>query len=170
MRVAISWQNWKVATVRSKISPSGTIADHILSLARSSPDSFITTSEIVGMGHSFAPKILAQLTMQGELIRVARGLFYLPKNTLLGPSRPSQLATFERMYSGKFRPAITSAAHILGLTTQIPARPQFVPFASKQPQGLNNVLIILRRGKRPPSPGEVKGSTCRIHPRRRKVR
>ena len=157
-RNSMSWHNWKVADEKSKVFQHGTISDHIPSLARSSPDSFITTGEIVGISRSSMSKVLVQLTTQGELIRVGRGLYYSPKDTLLGPSRPSQLAMFERMYAGKYRPTLTFAAHILGLTTQMPARPQFVLFASKQPQNLNNIQIILRRGKRPPSLGKLEGA------------
>ncbi len=123
--------------------------EHVSIQIGSSADSLFAARDFKGHGHSSASRQLAQLANQGVLIRAARGLYYLPKDTLLGKSRPTQLAVFERIWAGKYRPTLTSAAYILGLTTQIPARPQFVLYASRLPSNFGDIQITLRSGKRP---------------------
>lgn len=122
-----------------------TAIDLVLSQVKSSSDSLVTAKDVQGRSSSAVAKALADLAKQNVLVRVGWGLYHLPKDTLLGKSKPSQLAIFEKTFAGKFRPTLTTAAHILGLTTQIPARPQFVVFTKSRPSQFSDIHIVLRR-------------------------
>jgi len=84
-----------------------------------------------GGTHSAVARTLSRLVNDGELVRVRRGLYWRGIKTPLGMSYPSATATLEAIY-GKlsgFGPAYLDAANLLGLTTQIGARPCFaVPY------------------------------------------
>ena len=66
---------------------------------------------------------LSQLTRQGEIQRLARGLYYRPRQTAFGPSRPNmaEIRSLTVGQKGVF-PAGAGAANMLGFTTQNPTR------------------------------------------------
>lgn len=123
-----------------------TAIDLVLSQVKSSSDSLVTAKDVKGLSRPMAAlEALATLAKRNVLVRVGWGLYYLPKDTLLGKSKATQLAIFEKTFAGKFRPTLTTAANILGLTTQIPARPQFVVFTKSRPRQFSDIHIVLRR-------------------------
>ena len=113
------------------------------------PSSLVRASDIEGTSRSAATKALARLAKQGVLTRVGKGLYYAPKDTLLGKSRPSEMAIAMKTLEGKTRPTGASAANLLGLSTQLPARPQLVAFTSNKPKNTGVARLRLRRGSRP---------------------
>lgn len=113
------------------------------------PYSLVRAADIEGTSRSAATKALARLAKQGVLTRVVKGLYYAPKDTLLGKSRPSEMAIAMKMLEGKTRPTGASAANLLGLSTQLPARPQLVAFTSNKPKNTGVARLRLRRGSRP---------------------
>ncbi|MFX4531902.1 DUF6088 family protein, partial [Acinetobacter baumannii] len=84
----------------------------------------LRAEDLKGTTPAAATKALARLAKQGVLTRVGQGLYYAPKDTLLGKSRPSDMAIAMKTLEGKTRPTGASAANLLGLSTQLPARPQ----------------------------------------------
>lgn len=64
---------------------------------------------------------LSRLTKAGELIRVRRGLYFRGKITRFGMTRPSVLTTAIEVAGLGSGPSGISAAHMLGLTTQVPS-------------------------------------------------
>ena len=67
--------------------------------------------------------MLSRLTRQGEIQRLARGLYYRPRQTAFGPSRPNmaEIRSLTVGQKGVF-PAGAGAANMLGFTTQNPTR------------------------------------------------
>jgi len=84
-----------------------------------------------GGSHSAVARTLSRLLNDGELVRIRRGLYWRGMKTPLGMSYPSATATLEAVYgkASGFGPARLDAANLLGLTTQVGARPTFaVPY------------------------------------------
>jgi hypothetical protein len=89
-----------------------------------------------------ASKALWRLWKAGQLERVAKGLYYRPRATVLGKSRPSRTAIAGAAIEGKvLHPAGLSAAATLGLTTQNPARGEYATTASAAPSALGNATV-----------------------------
>jgi hypothetical protein len=117
--------------------------------AKLSSSSLLRAEDLKGTTPAAATKALARLAKQGVLTRVGKGLYYAPKDTLLGKSRPSEMAIALKMLEGKTRPIGASAANLLGLSTQMPAKPQLVAFTSNKPKNIGAARLRLRRGSRP---------------------
>lgn len=111
---------------------------------RLSPGSLLRPQDLKGTTPTAAAKALARLADKGVLTRVGKGLYYVPKETLLGPSRPSEMTVAFKTLAGKSRPTKESAANLLGLSTQLPARPQLVAFTSAVPKGAKAARVRLR--------------------------
>src|SRR5690606_22020782 len=93
----------------------------------------IAVSDIQGATISAVSKALSRLAQQGEIQRVRKGVYYVPRETLLGPSRPSEPALIQKVLSEKIRPTGATAAKILGLSTQLPKRPEFAAYVTALP-------------------------------------
>ncbi len=115
--------------------------------AQLSPGSLIRPRDLKGTTVSAAAKALARLADRGLLTREGKGLYYAPRETLLGPSRPSEMSVALNTLKGKSRPTGASAANLLGLSTQLPARPQMVAFTSAVPKGAEAARVKLRASK-----------------------
>lgn len=113
--------------------------------AKSSANSLLRAEDLEGTTPAAATKALARLAKQGVLTRVGKGLYFAPKDTLIGKSRPPETAITLEKLEGKMRPTGASAANLLGLSTQVPAKPHFVAFASNLPKNAGGVRIRLRR-------------------------
>jgi hypothetical protein len=88
---------------------------------------------------------LSRLTASGELQRVRKGIYYRPKQTVLGPSVASGAALLAQTAKMPLHPAGLTAGTALGLTTQNPAHPEFATPASAVPAGLNDATVHTRR-------------------------
>ncbi|HEV7494757.1 DUF6088 family protein [Baekduia sp.] len=79
---------------------------------------------------------LSRLAREGELQRVSKGVYFRPRMTVLGPSMP---ATSGAVAISLVRPvhlAGLSAANVLGLSTQNPARREYATTANDPPTAL----------------------------------
>jgi hypothetical protein len=65
---------------------------------------------------------LSRLRARGAIRRARKGVYYVPRRTVLGevPAEPTLVG--DVVTSGRSHPAGLSAASVLGLTTQVPAR------------------------------------------------
>ncbi len=133
----------------SKGLPKRTATELALRQAKLSPSSLLRAEDIKGTTPAAATKALARLAKQGVFTRVGKGLYYAPKDTLLGKSKPSEMAIAMKTLEGKTRPTGASAANLLGLSTQLPARPQLVAFTSNMPKNTGVARLRVRRGSRP---------------------
>ncbi len=113
--------------------------------ARRSPGSLFKPGDLKGTTPTAAARALARLAEKGLLKRVAKGLYYAPKETLLGLSQPSALAVLQETMAGNARPTGATAANLLGVSTQVPARAEFVLYASAKPRNATAARIKLRR-------------------------
>lgn len=80
---------------------------------------------------------LSRLTRNGTLQRLSKGVYYRPRTTALGPSRPSPTAIKELAERTKtIFPAGTAAANLLGFSTQTPRRSELATSALSLPRKL----------------------------------
>lgn len=126
-------------------------AQAALRRAASSSDGLIRAADLAGTSPQAVSRALARLAKKGALQRVAKGIYYAPKETLLGMSRPSEAAITAKALEGKSRPTGTTAANLLGLSTQVSARPEYAAFGSSSAKALGGARLTLRRGAMPSS-------------------
>jgi len=99
-------------------------------------------------------RLLQSLCVQGELVRIRRGLYWRPRPTIVGPSRP----TFDqvlRQVVGKDVVIAASgvyAANLLGFSTQVPPRATLA-LSCRIPTGLEGInhcgnVLLDRRSRR----------------------
>jgi len=65
---------------------------------------------------------LSRLAKRGEIKRARKGVYYAPRRTVLGDVPPDPVVLGDAISRGRSHPAGLSAANLLGLTTQVPAR------------------------------------------------
>lgn len=94
----------------------------------SSAGALVRVRDIAGAPATAVARALSRLHADGRIQRVAKGVYYVPKPTLLGPSRPSEAAVVDAVLSGRVRPRGVSATNLLGLSTQVAARPDVVVY------------------------------------------
>jgi hypothetical protein len=92
-----------------------------------------------------AAQALSRLTKEGILQRTGKGLYYRPRQTSLGKSRPSQARTAELSAKHTLHPSGIAAANILGFTTQNAARPQFATSGTNAPTKFHGSKVYTRR-------------------------
>jgi hypothetical protein len=87
---------------------------------------------------------LSRLARDGELVRVRKGVYFRPRPTVLGPSRPDPNAVAARAASAKLHPAGLTAANWLGFTTQNPAKAEYASVVTAI-SNLRNMQVHVRR-------------------------
>lgn len=90
-------------------------------------------------------RTLARLAEAGVVERARHGLYYRSRPTILGPSIPSATAVASHTVGAPLHAAGLSAANVLGLTTQNPARPELATPAANPPSALGNAVVHTRR-------------------------
>lgn len=123
-------------------------ADLVRAHFRHTPGSLIRATDLVGATPAAVSKALARLAEQGEIRRMRKGVYYMPKSTLLGESRPSEPALIQKLLEHRARPTGLTAANLLGLTSQLPARAEYVAYATAVPLGLESTRLRLRPRER----------------------
>lgn len=102
------------------------LPNQILKLARGQRDGLVTPSDFLHLGSRAAvDKALSRLTIEGKLLRLARGLYAAPVETKFGIRGPSEVEIVRgvtRITGAAISPTGLSEANALGLTTQIPMR------------------------------------------------
>jgi hypothetical protein len=131
---------------RSKTGPI-TTTGKVRQVVLESKDQIWTYSDFVGMPVTAVSQALSRLSRQGEIQRVRKGVYYRPKPTIIGKSRASDTALAAKMLSSDrgLRPAGTTAAQILGMTTQNPAQTTYAISKSTAPSKLRGVKIKVGR-------------------------
>ena len=90
-------------------------------------------------------RTLARLAEAGVVERARHGLYYRSRPTVVGPSIPSATAVASHMIDAPLHAAGLSAANVLGLTTQNPARQELATPAANPPSVLSNAIVHTRR-------------------------
>ncbi len=102
-----------------KHSIASLVRDRIL---RGGPDSLWTYTDFPGVDRLALAAALSRLTKEGLLIRVRRGVYYRPKATLFGTSRPDPERLVDAVIRQRGDRAVPSGVEHysrLGLTTQV---------------------------------------------------
>ena len=83
---------------------------------------------------------LSRLTRNGTLERLSKGVYYRPRSTAFGPSRPSPTAIQKLAERTKtIFPSGTAAANLLGFSTQTPRRSELATSSLSLPRRLIGV-------------------------------
>lgn len=106
------------------------------------PGSFLRRKDFDGSDRA-VESALRRRVLDGELIRVRRGIYYRGKPTRFGMTRPSILEAALAAAGLGAGPAGVAAAHLLGLTTQVPGVIE-VAVPGKVPEPMPGVRFRLR--------------------------
>lgn len=98
-----------------------------------------------GLSPSGVATALSRLVREGDLQRVRKGVYFRPRPTVIGPSIPGATAAIASSLRAPVHPAGLSAANLLGLSTQNPARGEFATPASDPPTALAGSRVRTRR-------------------------
>lgn len=104
-----------------------TIAQRVLEEARQLPEgSPIRAKSLLHLGsRAGVDQALSRLAREGALLRIARGTYCLPVQGAFGPRSPEATKVVEALARARGATIVESggtAAHALGLTTQVPVR------------------------------------------------
>jgi len=91
-------------------------------------------SDFTGLPPAAVSKTLSRMAKEGELERVSKGLYYRPRQTRFGRSRPSQSEIQKLPVAQTLQPAGLSAANLLGFTTQNSIQSEFATSANSVPR------------------------------------
>jgi hypothetical protein len=102
---------------------AGTTAETVRARIESSGERLWRLADFEGVPSPAVAQTLSRLARRGLIQRLAKGLYYRPRPTAFGPSRPNlaQVRSLALRQKAVF-PAGIAAANLLGFTTQNPAR------------------------------------------------
>ncbi len=108
------------------------------------PGTLIRAEDLRGASPSAAAQALSRLAREGVIQHIRKGVYHLPKQTLLGESHPSETALLQEVLGEKARPTGITAANLLGLSTQIAARPELAAYTGAYPEETRAARIYRR--------------------------
>ena len=132
--------------------PTPSTSEQIRQTIQTSKDRVFTTRDILndspGATRELVDQVISRMVRSGELERVSRGLFSLPKtNPLIGPLSPSPrdvVAAIERATGLPVLPSGAFALNALHLSTQVPARPEYLTAGPSRTIYVRNLKIRLK--------------------------
>ena len=132
--------------------PSPSTSEKIRQAIRNSENQAFTTRDILnsnpGASRELVDQVISRMVRAGELERVSRGIFSLPKmNRLIGPLSPSPrdvIAAIERATGLPVLPSGAFALNALHLSTQVPARPEFLKAGPSRTINIRNLRLRLK--------------------------
>jgi hypothetical protein len=106
---------------------------------------FWRVSDFGTLPPSAVAKALSRLAQQDVLERIGKGLYYRPRMTALGRSRPSRakLSSLPLKRKRMF-PAGLTAANLLGFTTQNPGKPEIATDSGSLPRQVVGASTVIR--------------------------
>ena len=105
-------------------------------------------SDFAEYGYESVRKVLSALVTQGELMRLANGIYIKSKMTKFGPLQPSAYEVVKAIAahdSARVLPTGAVAENILGLSEQIPMKMNYITDGSARVLHIGNQTITLRR-------------------------
>ncbi len=114
---------------------AGNVAETVRARIESGGERFWCYADFRGLPFSAVAKTLSRLARGGTIQRLGKGIYYRPRVTTFGPSRPNmaKLRSLSLQQKAAF-PAGTAAANLLGFTTQNPARIELATDAACLPR------------------------------------
>jgi len=134
-------------------SVAGTVRRRV---ERARPGTYFRRRDFPG-GDRAVESALSRLAAEGQLVRVRRGLYWRGKKTRFGMTHPSVLQAGIAVGGPGSGPSGVAAAHLLGLTTQVPGTVD-VAVPGKTPEPMRGVRFRSRpysRRERRLTPTEV---------------
>lgn len=113
-----------------------------------------TPSDFLDIGNRAAiDQILSRLTKKGMIRRIGRGIYDFPKqHAVLGtlsPDSDSIARAVSAKGGNKIYPSGAMAANILGLSTQVPAKPVYLTNGSSKSITIGKQVVTLRHARIP---------------------
>lgn len=102
--------------------PNDSVTKTVESRLKRRPGRLFTFEDFGDLPASAVAPALSRLAARGEIRRARKGVYYVPRTTALGDVPPDPVVLGEAVSRGRSHPAGLSAANLLGLTTQVPAR------------------------------------------------
>lgn len=109
------------------------------------PGRLFTYDDFYDLPATAVAPALSRLMSRGEIRRARKGVYYVPRTTVLGEVPPDPVVLGEAVSRGRSYPAGLSAANALGLTTQVPPRVELA-VEDKRPTSLRGVEFKPRMG------------------------
>lgn len=106
-----------------KRKPNYNVADIVRKQIETGGERIWRLADFEGLSFTAVAQALSRLNREGVIQRIGKGLYYRPRQTAFGKSKPnpSQLRSLSRQKDGVF-PAGNAAANLLGFTTQNAAK------------------------------------------------
>ena len=102
--------------------PTESVKKTVESRLKRRPGRLFTFEDFDDLPATAVAPALSRLAARGEIKRARKGVYYVPRTTPLGEVPPDPIVLGETVSRGRSHPAGLSAANLLGLTTQVPAR------------------------------------------------
>jgi hypothetical protein len=130
--------------------PSYTVADKILRRMKASRGSVWSAKDLLDLGaRASVDQALHRLALAGKIRKVARGLYDYPQTSaLVGKRAPAAHAVAKaaaRARGAQARPTGAVAANALGLSTQVPARAEYITDGPARQISIGGRHIKLKR-------------------------
>ncbi len=112
-------------------------------------DSILFRSDFPEYHSEFVGSVLAEMTADGILAKLAQGIYVKPRQSRLGVVMPSVEKVIDAIAArdnAKVLPSGMTALNVLGLSTQVPTAYTYLTTGSERTIRLTNRLIILKRG------------------------
>jgi len=129
-------------------SGAGNTAQTVRARIESSGERLWRLADFGGLPLTAVAQTLSRLSRQGVIQRLGKGLYYRPRHTAFGPSRPNPVHLWSLITRHKsVFPAGTAAANLLGFTTQNPSRIELATDGTSLPRRFlgNDALVHTRR-------------------------
>ena len=130
-------------------SVSKRIATYTRSLPEATP---ICAGALLHLGNRTAvDQALSRLARAGRLMRICQGVYMRPVETRFGPCAPNvdeALDALAKLWNVTIVPCGGAAAHVLGLTTQIPVRPVYLTSGVGRRLRFGSLHVELRHATR----------------------
>ncbi len=129
------------------------VSKRIAAYARSLPEATpICAGALLHLGNRTAvDQALSRLARAGRLMRVCQGVYMRPVETRFGPCAPNvdeALDALANLWNVTIVPCGGAAAHVLGLTTQIPVRPVYLTSGPRRRLRFGSLQVELRHAPR----------------------
>jgi len=141
----------RMATRATKSRSHRQVASQVRQRIQAGGERLWTLEDFPDLPFSAVAQALSRLTRAGAVDRLSKGVYYRPRQTPFGKSRPHPAAMRELALRRKnFFPSGTLAANFLGFTTQNPSRGELATDAASLPRKLIGEDTVVH-SRRPPS-------------------
>jgi hypothetical protein len=140
-------QTGVMKSVEKKSSAANSVADTVRRRIEAGGDRVWRYCDFRGLPFTAVAQSLSRLARRGAIQRLGKGLYYRPRETVFGPSKPNPAKLRELLVGQRTFPAGLAAANLLGFTTQNPARLELATDSSSLPRLMvgKDTIIHTRR-------------------------